>query len=463
MITYQKFTQFAWRKLVFLCLIMASFSTTQAQNLAQGKPVVTSSNYSSSYAGNKAVDGILSASSKWTSAAANVHHWMYIDLQSSYNINSVKVKHAGAAGEAAHFNLQAYQIQYWNSGWQHAASINNTHQQSITSSSVSFSARYVRIYITDPGIDNIARVPEVEIYSTPANTSVLNPSGDSHLAWPFHNSAINCSNRMQGSGGWYVTCSTNCGAHKNGDYYADDWVTAYGTMNKPMYSPISGTIIYADWVNANTNPTGDPLYGRQVVVLSSQNNTFAFRVAHLETISVSVGNTVSEGDLLGYIGSTGNSDGPHAHTVLYRNLSTWARNHLSLGGYLSSSYYAAPFYFDAACLGARVTNTNPEKSVKKQVIMEGLHKVDPTQKLAVFPNPIRSNSVARFSLGTDSEVSLAVYDLSGRKVKTLINSEQRQAGETRVELNNQGLKSGMYILILKTGDRQQSIKIKVMK
>lgn len=461
MITYQKTTQFAWFKLLLICLVSIGFTSAQAQNLAQGKPAYTSSNYSSSYQGNKAVDGITSVSSKWTSASSTSAHWIYIDLQSTYSINSVKVKHAGAAGEAAHFNLQAYQVQYWNSGWRHAASVNNSHQQSITNSSVSFNARYVRIYITDPGIDNIARVPEVEIYSTPANTSVLNPTGDSHLAWPFQSSGIDCGNRMQGSGGWYVTCSTGCGAHRNGDYYADDWVTYYGTQNKPMYSPISGTIIYADWVNANTNPTGDPLYGRQVVVLSSQNNTFAFRVAHLETISVSVGSNVSEGDLLGYIGSTGNSSGPHAHTVLYRNLSTWARNHLSLGGYLSSSTYAAPFYFDAACLGARVTSTN--KTVEKEVIMEGLHKVDPTQKLAVFPNPIRSNSVARFSLDTDSEVSLAVYDLSGRKVKTLINGEQRKAGETRVELNNQGLKSGMYVLMLKTGEMQQSIKIKVMK
>ncbi|HAS40487.1 MAG TPA: hypothetical protein DCS93_08410 [Microscillaceae bacterium] len=455
MTIYKIAPQFCWVKL-WLCLISLGFiSKAQTQNLALYKGTLTSSDYGPAYGGNRATDGIVSAASKWTSTNTSGPHWIYINLGSSQAVGTVTVKHAGAAGEPSYFNTQYYQVQYYSGGWVTAATVNNNAQQNITSSSVSFTAQYVRIYITDPGIDNIARIPEIEIYGS--SSVVLSTSGDSHLAWPYGSSQINCSNRLAGTNGWYVTCSTGCGLHVNSDYYADDWVTSQGTFNQPFYSPLSGTVIYAGWSTAG--------YGYQVLVRSNQNGSFAFRIAHLETISVTDGQTVAAGTLLGYIGSTGNSTGAHAHTVLYRNLNQSAINALdNTGAYLSSSTYAAPFYFDAACNNTRrATSTKAQEKVTKEVILEGLRAIDKAQSLAVFPNPISSKAIARFTLPTDETVSLAIYDLIGTKVKTIIDGQTRQAGETNIEINSQGLKSGLYILKLKTPSIQKNIRFKVLK
>ncbi|OJJ14549.1 hypothetical protein BKI52_43010 [marine bacterium AO1-C] len=455
MTIYKMHARFQWAKLL-LCLIIFSLTTAaQAQNLALYKGTLTSSDYGPAYGGNRANDGTVSAASKWTSANVSGPHWIYINLGSSQTVGTVTVKHAGAAGEPSYFNTQAYAVQYYNGGWVTATNVNNSAQQNITSSSVSFTTQYVRIYITDPGIDNIARIPEIEIYGS--SSVVLSTSGDSHLAWPYGSSQINCSNRLAGTNGWYVTCSTGCGLHVNSDYYADDWVTSQGTFNQPFYSPMSGTVIYAGWSTAG--------YGYQVLVRSNQNGSFAFRIAHLETISVSDGQTVAEGTLLGYIGSTGNSTGAHAHTVLYRNLSQSAINALdNTGAYLSSSAYAAPFYFDAACNNARTaTSTKAQEKVTKEVILEGLRAIDKMQNLAVFPNPMSSKAIARFTLPTDEVVSLAIYDLMGNKIKNVIDNKTRQAGETNIEISSNGLKSGVYILKLKTNSIQKFIRFKVMK
>lgn len=40
---------------------------------------------------------------------------------------------------------------------------------------------------------------------------------------------------------------------------------------------------------------------------------------HLYALAVVSGESVAQGQLIGYIGSTGNSTGPHLHLVLYHN------------------------------------------------------------------------------------------------------------------------------------------------
>ena len=51
-----------------------------------------------------------------------------------------------------------------------------------------------------------------------------------------------------------------------------------------------------------------------------QGNTYATLYAHMiQWPSVSVGQAVSQGDILGYVGSTGNSTGNHLHLELRVN------------------------------------------------------------------------------------------------------------------------------------------------
>ena len=69
----------------------APVSLAILQNVALGKPVKTSSDVNSTYPGAKAVDGIVSADSRWiSSSASGLEHWIEIDLEKEYSLYSFK-------------------------------------------------------------------------------------------------------------------------------------------------------------------------------------------------------------------------------------------------------------------------------------------------------------------------------------------------------------------------------------
>ncbi len=54
-------------------------------------------------------------------------------------------------------------------------------------------------------------------------------------------------------------------------------------------------------------------------VLVYHNSTYSTRYAHLQTMTVSAGQHVVKGQVIGYSGSTGQSTGPHLHFEIYQN------------------------------------------------------------------------------------------------------------------------------------------------
>ncbi len=71
----------------------------------------------------------------------------------------------------------------------------------------------------------------------------------------------------------------------------------------PIYAAQSGTVLSAGW-----NSGG---YGNAVIV--DHGGGFATLYAHQSRIVASSGQSVDRGELIGYVGSTGNSTGPHLH------------------------------------------------------------------------------------------------------------------------------------------------------
>jgi hypothetical protein len=131
--------------------------------------VETDSVYGPDWSGSNAIDGVVSVSSKWVSAATGPPHWLALDLRGDRTVNGYIIRLAGAAGEPTTYNAEALAIQTATSlsgPWVTEGTIDNGAQASIINRSYvpPRTVRYVRLYITDPGIDNHARIPEFEVW-----------------------------------------------------------------------------------------------------------------------------------------------------------------------------------------------------------------------------------------------------------------------------------------------------------
>ncbi len=83
------------------------------------------------------------------------------------------------------------------------------------------------------------------------------------------------------------------------------------------------------------------------------------------------------------------------------------------------------------------------------------------------PNPVNTETVIRYALANDADVSLKIYDVSGSLVKTLVN-EPTMAGYHSVVWNatneaNEKVANGVYFYRLTAGDFAKSHKLVVLK
>ena len=85
---------------------------------------------------------------------------------------------------------------------------------------------------------------------------------------------------------------------------ANHWgIDIDGDEGQAVYATDAGVIVYAGWNN----------YGYGYMIMVDHGNDFQSLYAHLSSINVVCGQSVGQGNLIGLIGSTGNSSGPHLH------------------------------------------------------------------------------------------------------------------------------------------------------
>jgi murein DD-endopeptidase MepM/ murein hydrolase activator NlpD len=79
----------------------------------------------------------------------------------------------------------------------------------------------------------------------------------------------------------------------------------------PVYAADSGYVVTAGWDQERVS------YG--FMILINHGNGFITRYAHLSAFNVEVGDSVKKGQIIGRVGSTGNSTGPHLHFEIIKN------------------------------------------------------------------------------------------------------------------------------------------------
>jgi hypothetical protein len=79
-----------------------------------------------------------------------------------------------------------------------------------------------------------------------------------------------------------------------------------------------------------------------------------------------------------------------------------------------------------------------------------------------YPNPFNSTTQIDFALPAAQRVSLRIYDVLGREVRTLINGIQA-AGNHRVTFDASELSSGIYLCRMQAGEFTQTRKLMLLK
>ena len=103
----------------------------------------------------------------------------------------------------------------------------------------------------------------------------------------------------------YGTITSRFGYRRSGYHKGLDIANSYGT---PIRAADNGVVITAGW---------EGLFGKLVKI--DHRNGFVSYYGHNSSIAVSVGEVVQKGDVIAYMGSTGNSTGNHCHFELYKN------------------------------------------------------------------------------------------------------------------------------------------------
>ena len=126
--------------------------------------------------------------------------------------------------------------------------------------------------------------------------------------------------------------------------------------------------------------------------------------------------------------------------------------------YVAGTSYGSTTYYDYLTI--------------KYIQTQGLEESNETAKLindnfTACPNPAKLLTAIRYSLHAESEVTLNLYDISGRLVKTFVN-ERKNAGNYSIiwngtDDNGRKVGEGVYFCILKTDGKCLQKKIMLVK
>jgi hypothetical protein len=94
---------------------------------------------------------------------------------------------------------------------------------------------------------------------------------------------------------------------------------------------------------------------------------------------------------------------------------------------------------------------------------EKIPKPETYQLLSVYPNPFNPVATVAVEVAFPSAVSVSVWDLTGRNVAQLAENQRLSAGKHLFSLDGTRLSSGVYVVRVLAGNRQEMKKITLLK
>ncbi len=108
-----------------------------------------------------------------------------------------------------------------------------------------------------------------------------------------------------------------------------------------------------------------------------------------------------------------------------------------------------------ATAGARLADQNTSKGVEEVTSVE--EEVNITTN--VFPNPFTQEFNVQYTVESTGKVDLALYDMTGRFVASLIKQELKETGQYQKTFNANSLPAGIYVYCLEVGEKHTQGKL----
>jgi hypothetical protein len=118
------------------------------------------------------------------------------------------------------------------------------------------------------------------------------------------------------------------------------------------------------------------------------------------------------------------------------------------GGYIISGDYAGDFF---------CARTAPDPASSRDTPIPAKISL-----LRAYPNPFNAATTIEFPLMRNSKVNVALYDICGRHVMTLVDGVLA-SGTHQIGLNDKSLPTGVYICNLRTPFNDASLRLVLVK
>ncbi len=157
------------------------------------------------------------------------------------------------------------------------------------------------------GVQTSVDVVSVEVIKEPVNEVI-------EVGTALGSGGISYDGAPLGSGSMVWPTGPGTGGVSRGfsGVYAHNGIDIFGSIGTPIYAADSGVVVSAVYGN-----TG---YGIQLLV--DHGNGYMTRYAHNSALNVQIGDTVTKGQQIAEMGSTGNSTGSHLHFEVILNGTT---------------------------------------------------------------------------------------------------------------------------------------------
>ncbi len=117
----------------------------------------------------------------------------------------------------------------------------------------------------------------------------------------------------------------------------------------------------------------------------------------------------------------------------------------------------------SSVLDSNILSTSPIFSIASTASVQNTGAIVQTFALYQnYPNPFNPTTTIRFTIPSDQQVSLILYDLLGKEIAMLVNGQQL-AGEYSVQFNGEHIPSGMYFCRMQAGNFISIKKILLVK